>query len=116
MHDDDTEMPQSVRNYEKRLYRHRQLYWRAILPSVLVIGAGYALGYLTEALLLALLGVTIVILVMLREMIDVLGYLGVQQREARSVARPCGVNSSIPMLNPGSNPSSNPKSDRGAAI
>ena len=83
---------------------------------MLVIGAGYALGYLTEALLLALLGVTIVILVMLREMIDVLGYLGVQQREARSVARPCGVNSSIPMLNPGSNPSSNPKSDRGAAI
>ena len=49
---------------------------------MLVIGAGYALGYLTEALLLALLGVTIVILVMLREMIDVLGYLGVQQREA----------------------------------
>ena len=82
MHDDDTEMPQSVRNYEKRLYRHRQLYWRAILPSVLVIGAGYALGYLTEALLLTLLGVTIVMLVMLREMIDVLGYLGVQQREA----------------------------------
>jgi small-conductance mechanosensitive channel len=82
MQDDDTEMPQSVRNYEKRLYRHRQLYWQALLPSVLVIGAGYALGYLMEALLLALLGVTIVMLVMLREMIDVLGYLGVQQREA----------------------------------
>ncbi len=82
MHDDDTEMPPSVRNYEKRLYRHRQLYWRALVPAVVVIGAGYVLGYLTEALLLALLGVLIVMLGMLREMIDVLGYLGVQQREA----------------------------------
>ncbi len=82
MHDDETDMPHSVRTYEKRLYRHRQLYWRATLPALIVIGAGYAFGYLTEALLLALLGVMIVGLVMLREIIDVLGYLGVQQRDA----------------------------------
>ena len=82
MHDDDTAMPQSVRNYEKRQHRHRRLYWQSFLPSALVIGAGYALGHLTEGLLLALLGILIVVLVMLREIIDVLGYLGVQQREA----------------------------------
>lgn len=82
MQEDDSELLHGVRSYEKRQYRQRRLYWWAILPSALVIGAGYVLGHMTEALLLALLGVMIVMLAMLREMIDVLGYLGVQQREA----------------------------------
>lgn len=82
MHDDETAMPQSVRNYEKRQYRHRQIYWRSLAPAALVIGAGYALGHFVEAILLALLGVLIVMLVMLREIIDVLGYLGGLQRDA----------------------------------
>lgn len=82
MHDDESEMLYGVRSYEKRQYRQRRLYWMAIAPSVLLIGVGYSFGYLTEALLLGLLAVMIVMLAMLREMIDVLGYLGVQQREA----------------------------------
>lgn len=82
MHDEDNNLPPSVRNYEKRRYRHRQLYWRALVPISVVLVAGYYLGYLTEALLLSAVGVLIVLLVMLREIIDVLGYIGCLQRDA----------------------------------
>jgi uncharacterized membrane protein len=47
-----------------------------------VLVAGYYLGYLTEALLLSAVGALIVLLVMLREIIDVLGYIGCLQRDA----------------------------------
>lgn len=82
MHEEDNHLPPSVRNYEKRRYRHRQLYWRALVPIVAVLGAGYYLDYLTEALLLSAVGALIVLLVMLREIIDVLGYIGCLQRDA----------------------------------
>lgn len=82
MHDEDNNLPPSVRNYEKRRYRHRQLYWRALVPISVVLVAGYYLGYLTEALLLSAVGALIVLLVMLREIIDVLGYIGCLQRDA----------------------------------
>ncbi len=82
MHDEDNNLPPSVRNYEKRRYRHRQLYWRALIPISVLLAAGYYLGYLTEALLLAAVGALVVLLVMLREIIDVLGYIGCLQRDA----------------------------------
>jgi hypothetical protein len=82
MHDEDNNLPPSIRNYEKRRYRHRQLYWRALLPISVLLVAGHFLGYLTEALLLAAVGALIVLLVMLREIIDVLGYIGCLQRDA----------------------------------
>jgi hypothetical protein len=82
MHEEDNPLPPTVRNYEKRQYRHRQIYWRALVPAVVVIGAGYYLGHLIEALLLAALAALIVLLVMLREIIDVLGYIGCLQRDA----------------------------------
>lgn len=82
MPSDSTDMPLSVRNYEKRLHRHRRLYWRVLLPVGAVLVAGYALGYFMESLLLAALGVSIMLLMMLREIIDVLGYLGSLQRDA----------------------------------
>lgn len=82
MHEEDSNLPPSVRNYEKRRYRHRQLYWRALVPIVVVVAAGYFTDYLTEALLLAAVGALVVLLVMLREIIDVLGYLGCLQRGA----------------------------------
>lgn len=82
MHDQDSSRSAHVRTYEKRQYRHRQLYWRAVLPIAIILVTGYSLGYLLEALLLAALGVMVVMLVMLREIIDVLGYLGFVQREA----------------------------------
>ncbi|MFN2309142.1 MAG: hypothetical protein ABR553_05320 [Gammaproteobacteria bacterium] len=82
MSDEASQPPQSVRNYERRLYRHRQLYWRALLPVLILLIGGFMLGHFLEALLLAVLGVMIVLLLMLREIIDVLGYLGSLQREA----------------------------------
>lgn len=82
MPDEDSLMPRSVRNYERRLHRHRQLYWRALIPILVVLGLSYWLGYFLEGLLLSALGVLIVMLVMLRELIDVLGYLGSLQRNA----------------------------------
>lgn len=82
MHDQDKPLPSSVRNYEKRQYRHRQIYWRALVPTAVVLGAGYYLDHLVEALLLSILGALIVLLVMLREIIDVLGYIGCLQRDA----------------------------------
>ena len=82
MPDDDSLMPRSVRNYERRPHRHRQLYWRASIPILLVLGASYWLGYFLEALLLSVLGLLVMLLVMLREIIDVLGYLGSLQRSA----------------------------------
>lgn len=82
MYEEDNSVPPSVRNYEKRRYRHRQLYWRASIPIAAVLLSGYFLGYLTEALLLSALGALVVLLVMLREIIDVLGYLGCLQRDA----------------------------------
>lgn len=82
MHDEDNNLPPSIRNYEKRRYRHRQLYWRALVPISVLLVAGHFLGYLTEALLLAAVGALVVLLVMLREIIDVLGYIGCLQRDA----------------------------------
>ncbi|MBU1191679.1 MAG: hypothetical protein KKE76_08200 [Gammaproteobacteria bacterium] len=82
MHDEDNNLPPSIRNYEKRRYRHRQLYWRAMVPITVLLVAGHFLGYLTEALLLAAVGALVVLLVMLREIIDVLGYIGCLQRDA----------------------------------
>ena len=82
MPDQESIMPRSVRNYERRLHRHRKLYWRATIPIVLVLGVSLWLGYFLEGLLLAGLGVLVVLLVMLREIIDVLGYLGSLQRNA----------------------------------
>ena len=46
MHDDTTAMPQSVRNYEKRLHRHRQLYWQVLLPVLLILIGSFVAGYL----------------------------------------------------------------------
>lgn len=82
MHDEDNNLPPSIRNYEKRRYRHRQLYWRALVPISVLLVAGHLLGYLTEALLLAAVSALVVLLVMLREIIDVLGYIGCLQRDA----------------------------------
>lgn len=82
MQDDTTATPQSVRNYEKRLHRHRQLYWRTLLPVLVVLAASAMLGFPLQGLLLAILGVLIALLFMLREVIDVLGYLGSLQRDA----------------------------------
>ncbi len=82
MRDQDTGMPHSVRNFEKRSNRHRQLYWRALIPIIVLLGAGYALDRFQDAVLLAALGVMVVMLIMLREIIDVLGYLGGVQRKA----------------------------------
>lgn len=82
MHDQDAARAGHVRTYEKRQHRHRQLYWRALLPISIVLIASYSLGYFQEGLLLAALGVMVVMLVMLREIIDVLGYLGYVQRDA----------------------------------
>lgn len=82
MHEQDNPLPPSVRNYEKRQYRHRQIYWRALVPAAVVLAAGYYLGHLVEALLLSVLGALVVLLVMLREIIDVLGYIGCLQRDA----------------------------------
>ncbi|MFN2338438.1 MAG: hypothetical protein ABR544_05640 [Gammaproteobacteria bacterium] len=82
MQDDTTATPQSVRNYEKRLHRHRQLYWRTLLPVVVVLAASAMLGFPMQGILLASLGVLIALLFMLREVIDVLGYLGSLQRDA----------------------------------
>ena len=82
MRDQETGMPHSVRNFEKRSNRHRQLYWRALIPIAVVVGGGYALGRFQDALLLSVLGVMVVMLIMLREIIDVLGYLGGVQRKA----------------------------------
>lgn len=82
MHEEDSRLPPSVRNYEKRRYRHRQLYWRAWVPIAVVLAVGYFLEHLTEALLLCAVGALVVLLVMLREIIDVLGYLGCLQRDA----------------------------------
>lgn len=82
MLEEDNPLPPTVRNYEKRQYRHRQIYWRALIPAAVVLGAGYYLDHLVEALLLSALGALIVLLVMLREIIDVLGYIGCLQRDA----------------------------------
>ncbi|HEY9199276.1 MAG TPA: hypothetical protein VIR60_07910 [Gammaproteobacteria bacterium] len=82
MHEEDSSLPPSVRNYEKRRYRHRQLYWRALAPIAVVLAAGHFTDHLTEALLLAAVGALVVLLVMLREIIDVLGYLGCLARDA----------------------------------
>ncbi|MCW9059347.1 MAG: hypothetical protein OQL11_10785 [Gammaproteobacteria bacterium] len=82
MQDDSAATPQSVRNYEKRLHRHRQLYWRTLLPVLVVLVASVLLGFPMHGILLAILGVLIALLFMLREVIDVLGYLGSQQRDA----------------------------------
>lgn len=82
MHDDTTAMPQSVRNYQKRLHRHRQLYWQVLLPVLLVLIGSFVAGYFLEGILVAALGVSIMMLVVLREIIDVLGYLGSLQRDA----------------------------------
>lgn len=86
MPSESPDLPSSVRNYEKRTYRHRRLYWQTALPVLALLIAGYALGYFMEGLLLATLGVLIALLFMLREIIDVLGYLGSLQRDA-AVAR-----------------------------
>lgn len=82
MQDDTAAIPQSVRNYEKRLHRHRQLYWRTLLPVLVVLTASAMLGFPMQGILLAILGVLIALLFMLREVIDVLGYLGSLQRDA----------------------------------
>ena len=90
MHDGTTTTPRSVRNYEKRLHRHRQLYWRALLPVLVVLIGSAILGYFMEGVLLAALGVLIVLMFMLREIIDVPGYLGSLQRVRPFHARRCG--------------------------
>lgn len=82
MQDDTAATPHSVRNYEKRLHRHRQLYWRILLPVLVVLIASAMLGFPLQGILLAILGVLIALLFMLREVIDVLGYLGSLQRDA----------------------------------
>ncbi|MBZ0072840.1 MAG: hypothetical protein WCY26_04570 [Thiohalobacteraceae bacterium] len=86
MPNEHSDSPRSARHYERRLHRHRRLYWQVSLPVLAVLIAGYALGYFLEALVLAVLGLLVVLLVMLREIIDVLGYLGSLQRDA-AVAR-----------------------------
>lgn len=82
MPSESPDTPHSVRHYERRQYRHRRLYWQVSLPILAVLIAGYTLGYFLEALGLAVLGLLVVLLVMLREIIDVLGYLGSLQRDA----------------------------------
>ena len=59
MQDDSAATPQSVRNYEKRLHRHRQLYWRTLLPVLVVLVASVLLGFPMHGILLAILGVLI---------------------------------------------------------
>lgn len=71
-----------LRQFEKRRYRHRQLYWRAFLPITVLLVVGYASGYLLESIAVAILAVLVVILVQVREVIEVLGYLGYVQRDA----------------------------------
>ena len=82
MDEQDPGQASPLRTYEKRQHRHRQLYWRALLPIFIVLAAGYAADYFQESLMLAALGVLVVMLVMLREIIDLLGYLGCVQRDA----------------------------------
>lgn len=69
------------RAFEKRRYRYRKVYWLALPPVLAVTGIGFWLGNAVVALLLVMVGLLVTFLVIMRDAVDMLGYVGSMQLE-----------------------------------
>ena len=66
---------EAYRRYEKRQYRHNRVYYRLIPIAVLAVGVGLVTEDVTDGLLAAVAGLLFMLVLALREVQDMLGYL-----------------------------------------
>ena len=67
--------PELVRPFRRRRYRQQQLLLRMLIPVVLVFAGGLYLDRVAEALLLAMVGLAMLMILQLACIRDMLGYL-----------------------------------------
>lgn len=77
----DNDSDSTYRTFEKRRYRYRKVYWLAIPPILAVIGIGFWFGNAMAGLMVVVVGLMVTFLVILRDAVDMLGYVGSMQLE-----------------------------------
>jgi hypothetical protein len=69
------------RAFEKCRYRYRKVYWLAIPPILAVIGIGFWVGNAIAGLMIVMVGLIVTFLVIMRDAVDMLGYVRSMQLE-----------------------------------
>jgi hypothetical protein len=72
----------AARRFERRQYRYRRIYWLIVPPILVVVVASALLDNLIAGLLVVLIGLMVTLLVMIRDAVDMLGFLGSTQNDA----------------------------------
>jgi len=72
---EDIETDEGYRRYTRRQYRQHRVYWRLIPIAALAVLVGFATGDATDGLLLAIAGLLFMLVLALREIQDMVGYL-----------------------------------------
>ena len=84
----DTPPHAGPRRYETRRHRQRTLYWRIALPALLALPAAALLDLYQPVALAVIIVLLLVLIGLLRELVDRLGFLGsLHHEEAASLHR-----------------------------
>jgi len=66
---------EGYRRYTRRQYRHHRVYWRLVPIAALAALVGFATRDVTDGLLAGIAGLSFMLVLALREIQDMLGYL-----------------------------------------